>query len=558
MARPARGCGVPMLSKTMLLLAGAGVAGLALLVAADDASATSFLGGSLSAEAENPGWIRFHVELALRASEWPFAQPGQVINGGFAVETGDGAWEPFYGRVEEIDRNRDWMRVVGVETTNPASPEGTLHVYQQAGRYAATVRECCHATATSQSTHINNAGKEFLLTTHLTTTASNPRPATTLRVDCVHGTLCQFPLNATDPDGPATARLATVEGGTQFVQPGPPHAPSGASVQGGWFRWDTTGASLGGRAQADYTAAVVFQDGPDNSTVVVGIRLTAPPQAPTWLAPAPCDRTLLVGVRTSFQMVLRADPAHGPVQINATGVPAGATFSSTFGDPAVGAFNWTPANNQRGTHHVLFTTAPGTPATCAVALEVVRCTSVPAACVDADGDSHNDANDVCPATRDFNQADSDGDGVGDACDDSDGDGVLDGADNCRDAPNPGQADADGDGKGDACDDSDFDGVLDASDNCRTAYNPNQADWDQDGRGDACDDSDGDGRIDAFDNCPAHSNPNQYDFDGDGVGDACDPFLVLGPCVIDGDAQAWLVSIGDERFGPDMTVDCGLV
>ena len=51
--------------------------------------------------------------------------------------------------------------------------------------------------------------------------------------------------------------------------------------------------------------------------------------------------------------------------------------------------------------------------------------------------------------------------------DSDGDGVVDGADNCPNAANADQADADGDGVGDACDpdliDSDGDGTVDAQD-----------------------------------------------------------------------------------------------
>ena len=72
--------------------------------------------------------------------------------------------------------------------------------------------------------------------------------------------------------------------------------------------------------------------------------------------------------------------------------------------------------------------------------------------------------------------------------DTDGDGVLDDADNCPAVPNPDQADSDGDGIGDACEegpDTDGDGVLDDADNCPTVPNPDQADSDGDGVGDAC-------------------------------------------------------------------------
>ena len=155
---------------------------------------------------------------------------------------------------------------------------------------------------------------------------------------------------------------------------------------------------------------------------------------------------------------------------------------------------------------------------------------------DADNDGVVDSEDNCPNLFNPDQADSDGDGIGDVCDeagptDSDNDGIPDENDNCPNTPNTDQADSDGDGIGDVCDeaeptDSDNDGIPDADDNCPNTPNSNQADSDGDGIGDACDeveptDSDNDGIPDEDDNCPNTPNSNQADSDGDGIGDVCD-------------------------------------
>ncbi|MCK4660709.1 MAG: thrombospondin type 3 repeat-containing protein, partial [Phycisphaerae bacterium] len=77
--------------------------------------------------------------------------------------------------------------------------------------------------------------------------------------------------------------------------------------------------------------------------------------------------------------------------------------------------------------------------------------------------------------------------------DSDADGVPNYTDNCPETWNPDQADADGDNIGDLCD-----------------ICPN----------DPGDDADGDGLCGDVDNCPNHPNPDQDDCDNDGTGDVC--------------------------------------
>ena len=143
---------------------------------------------------------------------------------------------------------------------------------------------------------------------------------------------------------------------------------------------------------------------------------------------------------------------------------------------------------------------------------------------DSDRDGIKDLVDNCDNDVNANQADADGDGIGDACDsntDADRDGVDDGSDNCVGLYNPGQADLDSDNQGDACDsDLDGDNVANTDDNCPLDSGA-QTDTDSDGAGDVCDtDDDGDGVLDTSDTFPLDSSESR-DSDEDNVGDNAD-------------------------------------
>ena len=97
--------------------------------------------------------------------------------------------------------------------------------------------------------------------------------------------------------------------------------------------------------------------------------------------------------------------------------------------------------------------------------------------------------------------------------DTDGDGIADYIDNCpaiaNGANEDNQANLDGDPLGDACDDDrDGDGALNASD----AFPDDAAETA---------DTDSDTVGDNTDNCPSDANADQLDLDSDSLGDACD-------------------------------------
>lgn len=147
---------------------------------------------------------------------------------------------------------------------------------------------------------------------------------------------------------------------------------------------------------------------------------------------------------------------------------------------------------------------------------------------DIDGDGVNNEDDIDPFDPNKGQKLEDRD--------FDGDGWLDTEDNCLMVFNHDQADTDGNGIGDACEvdgasDFDGDGIADFEDEDKDNDGVNNADdadplnpyvWEKDTtEPPVVMDADGDGWFDFEDNCIVVVNDDQADSDGNGIGDACD-------------------------------------
>ena len=226
---------------------------------------------------------------------------------------------------------------------------------------------------------------------------------------------------------------------------------------------------------------------------------------------------------------------------------------------------------------------------------------------DADDDGICDVDDNCAAFPNTNQANGDGDSLGDACDlcgndpdnDGDGDTICGNLDNCPFLSNTTQLDRDDDDLGNECDpDDDNDGVVDqldpqvfnpdvcgdadadTCDDCaigtddflpQSDKDPNNdgVDYEGDTLCDAGDpDDDNDGVVDAIDRCPrgdtgwtassatdldgdgCQNSLEDLDDDNDGASDATDPFPTNPNRCGDGDADTCDdCAVGSDDFGP---------
>jgi len=200
----------------------------------------------------------------------------------------------------------------------------------QAGTYlvvfAANDNEGCTPTATLTVTVNEGTGNQCPTITAPTTQT------------VVEGQALNFTVTASDPDGGGVTLSAT-------------GVPSGATftTSSGAFSWTPNTSQAG-----TYTVTFSADDGEgcvQTATTVITVTEQGGNQCPTISAPA--TRSVNEGQSVTFT-VTASDPDGGGVTLSATGVPSGATFTTSSG-----AFSWTPNTSQAGTYTVTFSADDG-------------------------------------------------------------------------------------------------------------------------------------------------------------------------------------------------------
>ena len=317
-----------------------------------------------------------------------FAGVGDVIweHQGFTMfDPGDGAGligsplGPLLFLVTSADAAGNWLLGLALDPAGlPAVDTSISRTYPAAGPYTAFTDTCCRLTAFPPTVHINNPNRGYRIETRVQAGSANSSPVSALPpiVVCPFNGLCSFPVLGADGDGdPLSFRLSlSTEAATfnpPFVQPGPPHAPNAAAIGSstGLYNWNTTGAAVAPPGSTTlYSTQVTIEDkdgaGNVKSKVAVDflIQLAALSGTPPFFQhppTPPCGSTITAPVNQPLPFAVQAadaDPGQS-VQINAAGLPAGATLAPlppASGNPLAVTFSWTPSAAQLGVKVVTF------------------------------------------------------------------------------------------------------------------------------------------------------------------------------------------------------------
>ena len=319
------------------------------------ASASHFRYGNISATpvASDPTGktIQYKINLGFRRSYGSFSiSSSNIVVGATLNNSGDGL-NFYYG-----DGGSELLNftVTSVDIANDQFyAEATINrTYASAGTVTAYFTTCCRISSLQ-----NNATNDFYVPTTVTVGAANRSPIATLSpiVNLAAGrATATFQIPANDPDGnPLTFSLAASSdlGGITFVQ------PTGLSISStGLITYSTVGFTNGQL----YNSVVKISDGQGAITYVdFLIQISGSGNLPTFTyggTNTPANSSVIsasIGTPVTFNVVASDVDAGDVVTLAGFGIPAGATFSPTAGNPASGGFSFMPTGT--GTFVINFT-----------------------------------------------------------------------------------------------------------------------------------------------------------------------------------------------------------
>lgn len=252
---------------------------------------------------------------------------------------GDGASEAPTFTVKATNPGEDWLLADAV----------TTHAYSGAGPFKAFISSCCNIG------NLNNASGASYTDETLVEFGQEDESARTSVPPIVEvGATGVQTWNVPGIDSGAETlrwRLATAAeacGGCGDPQ------PAGLSIDPntGVVTWDTTGKPQGLWFTSVVIESLVGGNVAATTQINYLVRVTqSPNQPPDWTAPTPADGTeFTVGPGGTLTIDLRALDPDGAdqVHIDNLGLPPGATFTSTDGNPGTAQFSWIPTAGQLG------------------------------------------------------------------------------------------------------------------------------------------------------------------------------------------------------------------
>lgn len=326
---------IPLLKIGLLLIS-------LLMLQPEEAQASHFRYGNITWErvAGQPLQIRFRITQAWRRSAFSGANVGNTVTTS-SFNPGSGGFVSINLTVTSVNVAEDWF--YGEFTY--------VKTYPANGTYTASFGSCCRIFAPLQ----NNVSGNFLVNTIVTVGNNNDAPVSSVPPFVslpVNTTAATYQIPATDPNGDALTYSLVPNGafGSGTTQ------PSGVSVSSsGLLTFNTVGKTVG----HFYNTAIYVTDAKGARIQLdLMLRIATPSTPPAFdytVTPANgANYVLQPGQTLNFNVKATDADSGDNVSLNAVGVPVGATFNPTSGNPVTQSFSWTPTIGNVGTYQVNF------------------------------------------------------------------------------------------------------------------------------------------------------------------------------------------------------------